>query len=86
MWIGFKAAEGYDFKCGYKEQGIEQSECIVNGNHLSLMDQCDKFSECGAVVFNLKDAGKSGWLKRAGPSLRNATRADINFVYLYKKK
>lgn len=88
MWLDYDTPSGvFDFNCQYKDGGIEKPFCKVKGNHLALMNECDKWAECGAITINMESNGQDGWLKRA---IRTNVGASNTFrrgwLYLLKTK
>lgn len=58
-------ADGGDFNCGWKdlEKGVVQSFCRRDGDHIALMDECDRNSKCTGFSIDVTSNGQYGILK-----------------------
>jgi hypothetical protein len=85
MWPGYDAAPNWDYDCNFKLEGITQSYCRVQGNHLALMDECNNDKDCDAFVVSVESNGQYGWLKKSNGKFSSMVKRD-GYTYFAKNR
>jgi len=64
LWLGWDSSPGFALDCNFKDQGVKKPYCLIQGNHLNLMDECNAIKDCDGFTTQISDNGRFGYLVR----------------------
>lgn len=64
LWLDWDSSPGFALDCNFKDQGVKKPYCLIQGNHLNLMDECNAIKDCDGFTTQISDNGRFGYLVR----------------------